>query len=111
MTAAIGIKVHQAYYRSKQLDHLGLIAEMYIVPDQTKRIVPIGQAVKAMVLNGLGLVNRSLYLSEPFFSNKPVGRLIGKGIEAKHLNDEVLGRVLDTIYASGPEQLYWQFAS
>ena len=75
-----------------------------IVPDQTKRIVSIGQAVKAMVLNGLGFVNRSLYLSEQFFSNKPVSRLIGKGIdEAKHLNDEVLGRVLDTVSAYGPE--------
>ena len=29
MAADIGTKVHQAHYRSKPLDHLGLIAGMY----------------------------------------------------------------------------------
>lgn len=46
-----------------------------------------------------------------FFKDKPVGRLLGEGIEAEHLNDDALGRALDTIYAYGPEELYGQLAA
>jgi len=63
-----------------------------------------------MVLNGLGFTNRALYLTRLFFRDKPVNRLIGKGIEAEHLNDDVLGRSLDAIYEYGPEMLYPQLA-
>ena len=34
------------------------------------------EAVKAMVLNGLGLINQALYLVPRFFQNKPTYRLI-----------------------------------
>ena len=66
-------------YRSQTLDHLGLVAGMYeelgigetidraITQDPDKRQVSIGQAVKAMVLNGLGFVNQRLYLMPKFF--------------------------------------------
>ncbi len=59
---------------------------------------------------GLGFVNRALYLMPHFFKDKPVERLLGDGIEAEHLNDDALGRALDTIYAYGPEALYSQLA-
>jgi len=110
-------------YTSQQLEHLGLIAGMYdelgigelldslIKQDTDKRIVTLGQAVKAMVLNGLGFVNRALYLSPHFFSNKPLEKLIGEGIKAEHLNDDVLGRALDDLYEAGLERLYVQVAS
>ncbi|MGB5216320.1 MAG: IS1634 family transposase [Anderseniella sp.] len=108
---------------SKLLEHLGLVAGMYdelglgelvdrlIVQDEGKRRVSVGQAVKAMILNGLGFANRALYLTPLFFQDKPVGRLIGEGIEAGHLNDDVLGRALDEIYEYGPSRLYSQFAA
>jgi len=64
-----------------------------------------------MILNGLGFVNRALYLMPHFFKDKPVERLLGDGIEAEHLNDDVLGRALDAIYAYGPEALYGQLAA
>ena len=111
------------HYSSKVLNHLGLVSEMYeeleigeiidrVLPQsRDKRIVSLGQAVKAMVLNGLGFTHRALYLSERFFRDKPVDRLIGEGIEAGHLNDDVLGRALDAIYAYGPERLYPQIAA
>ena len=56
------------------MGHLGLVAGMFdelgiaevldrmIVQDWSQRILSVGQAVKAMVLNGLGFVNRTLYL-------------------------------------------------
>ena len=97
-------------YASQNLDHLGLVAGMYdelgigaylddqITQDKKMRHVSVGQAVKALVLNGLGFVNRALYLTPQFFADKPVDSLIGPGIEAKHLNDDVLGRALDSLY-------------
>ena len=70
------------------------------------RIVTAGQAVKAMVLNGLGFVNQQLYLVPHFFQNKPTHRLIAPGISSAHLNDDTLGRALDTLYAYGVTPLY-----
>ena len=108
---------------SKLLNHLGLVSGMYdelgvgelidsLIPqDKEKRVVSLGQAVKAMVLNGLGFVNRALYLTPHFFQDKPVDRLIGEGIEAHHLNDTTLGRALDDIYDYNPEELYSQLAA
>ncbi len=109
-------------YQSEVLDHLGLVAGMYdelgigelldqlIVQDHTNRTVSVGQAVKAMVLNGLGFINQRLYLVPHFFANKPVERLLGPGIEATHLNDDVLGRALDTLYEHDVTELYRQVA-
>ena len=73
-------------YKSYNLDHLGLVAGMYdelgigdlldqmIYQDEEKRVVSIGQAVKAMVLNGLGFANHTLYLMPRFFQDKPLER-------------------------------------
>jgi hypothetical protein len=41
-----------------------------------------------------------------FFHNKPTHRLIAPGIEATHLNDDTLGRALDTLYDYGVTTLY-----
>ena len=96
-------------YSSYNLDHLGLIAGMVdelglpelidtvVKQDHEQRQVSVGQCVKAMILNGLGFVNRALYLMPHFFKDKPVERLLGDGIKAEHLNDDALGRALDTI--------------
>jgi transposase len=100
------------------LDHLGLIAEMFeelgigaVIDHATQqnpetRFVTAGNAVKAMVLNGLGFVNQQLYLVPRFFHNKPTQRLVAPGIEAAHLNDDALGRALDTLYTYGVTELY-----
>ena len=113
----------ESLYSSYNLDHLGLVAGMVdelglvelidavIIQDHQQRVVSVGQCVKAMVLNGLGFVNRALYLMPHFFKDKPIGRLLGEGIEAEHLNDDTIGRSMDTIYAYGAEQLYGQLAA
>lgn len=107
------------HYRSQILDHLGLVAGRFdelgigeVIDRATQqnpetRIVTTGQAVKAMVLNGLGFVNQRLYLVPRFFQDKPLARLFAPLlIEAKHLNDDTLGRALDTLYASDVTALY-----
>ena len=82
-----------------------------MIQDKDKRTVSLGQAVKGMILNGLGFANRALYLTPQFFSDKPVEQLVGEGITAEHLNDDVLGRALDAIYDYDPNILYPQLAA
>jgi transposase len=41
-----------------------------------------------------------------FFQHKPTQRLVAPGIDATHLNDDALGRALDTLYAYGVTELY-----
>jgi transposase len=117
------MNAESAPYNSYNLDHLGLIAGMVdelglpelidtvIKQDHEQRQVSVGLCVKAMILNGLGFVNRALYLMPHFFKDKPVERLLGEGVEAEHLNDDALGRALDAIYAYDPEMLYGQLAA
>ena len=105
-------------HKSETLEHLGLVAGMFdelgigdlvdeLVPqDLCQRKVSVGQALKAMVLNGLGFANRRLYLMPEFFRNKPTERLVGAGISPEHLNDDALGKALDTLYAFGLTELY-----
>jgi len=94
------------------VDELGLVSliDALIIQDHEQRQVSVGQCVKAMILNGLGFVNRALYLMPHYFKDKPVDRLVGEGIQAEHLNDDVLGRALDAIYAYGTSELYGQLA-
>ncbi len=95
------------------VDELGLVGKIdaLIPQDLGQRQVSLGVAVKAMILNGLGFAHRALYLTPHFFRDKPVGRLLGPGITAEHLNDDTLGRTLDAIHAFGVEAFYYLVAS
>jgi len=103
-------------FSTQTLDHLGIVAgicqEIDLigqidarVPD-TGRNVSVGQAVQAMVLNGLGFVGRALYLMPEFFRSKPVDLLIGEGIEADDLNSDSLGKALDQLYETGITEVF-----
>ncbi len=93
----------------ERLDHLGIVAgvcqeiglvEYFDRLDEREHArVSLGQAVLAMVLNGLGFSNRRLYLVPQFFEHKPIERLIGPGITPEDLNDDCLGRALDWLTA------------
>lgn len=74
------------------------------------RVVRVGQAVVAMILNGLGFTNRRLYLTHQFFETKPVSRLLDADIEAKDLRDYTLGHALDDIWSHGSSQLFGEVA-
>ena len=101
----------------KNLDHLGIIAGLI---DETKIVKIIdqklgidprekisgGQVVKALILNALGMVSRPLYLFSQFFEDKPLEKLLGKGIKSEYLNDDKIGRVMDKIYQIGLSELF-----
>src|ERR1051326_829586 len=106
---------------TQQIDHLGIVAGICQQIDLIGKIdemvgdsgrkVSVGQAIQAMVLNGLGFVNRPLYLTPEFYANKPVEALIGAGIRAEDLNDDCLGRALDVVYEVGVTEIFVQVAS
>jgi transposase len=105
-------------YRTQVLDHLGLVAGMFdelgigdVIDQATHqnpamRDLTVGAAVKAMVLNGLGCINQALDLVPRFFQHKPTSRLIALRVTPEQLNDDALGRALDTLYAAGVTELY-----
>jgi len=108
---------------SKVLDHLGLVAGMFeeleigdridehIAQDFDEREISVGQAVKALVLNGFGFVQQRLYLTPQFFERVPTERLIGEGVQPKHLNEGVLGRALDDLFEYGVTELFRDLAA
>ena len=78
----------------------GLIDEIGIVKLINQKLgvdnrekIPAGQVIKALILNGLGMVSRLLYLFSQFFEDKAIEKLLGTGINSEYLNDDKIGRV------------------
>jgi transposase len=105
----------------ENLDHLGLVAGLIdeigivqkineLVGEQPGEIVSPGLVVKAMIINGLGMVSAPLYLFSKFFEGKAIEHLLGAGIQASHLNDDRLGRVLDKLYLAGITEIFTTIA-
>ena len=80
----------------------------HIAQDFEQCEVSVGEAAGAMVLNGLGFVQQSLslYLTPQSFEARPTERLIREGIQPEHLNDDTLGRALDSLYYYGVTELF-----
>jgi len=94
------------------LDHFGLVAGVIdelglveltdeMLPPHAQNCISSGQVVKAMLLNCFGFLSAPLYLFSQFFESKPVEHLLGEGVQASHLNDDRLGRVLDSLTQFG----------
>ncbi len=105
------------HIKVKDLDHCGIIAgiidEIGLVAEIDKLIgrhgnqkVTTGQAVKAMIINGMGMITSPLYLFEKFFEGKATEHLLGEGILPGDLNDDCLGRALDKLYAAGVTKVF-----
>ena len=105
----------------KNLDHLGIVAgivdQIGLVEEIDRQIKPhpqqiisTGKVVKAMILNGLGFVSAPLYLFQEFFVGKATEHLLGKGIKPEHLNDDRMGRALDSLSAQGLTTLFTSIA-
>ena len=95
--------------RSQVLDPLGLVAGMFDalgIGDGLDQATPhnpemrdltVGEAVKAMELNGLGVSNHALYLVPRFFQTTPTSCLIAPRVAPAQLNDDACGRALETL--------------
>lgn len=103
------------------MDHHGLVAALCkdlkiaeridkrIAFDPQRKVSP-GQAVVAMILNGLGFTNRRLYLTPQFFASKPVELLTDLGLCAEDFTRHTLGHALDDISAYGASKLFAEIA-
>ena len=105
----------------KNLDHLGIVAgiidQIGLVEEidrqigqHPQQIISTGQVVKAMILNGLGFVSAPLYLFSEFFVGKATEHLLGEGIKPEHLNDDRIGRTLDSLSNQGLTALFTSIA-
>ncbi len=108
-------------YVSKNIDHLGIVASVckeiglveeidQIVGVSEKQKVTTGEAVMAMVINGLGFVNRPLYLTPEFMKNKPVELFFGKDMKPEDFNDDTLSRSLDRLLVKNPTNIFMHIA-
>ena len=97
--------------------HLGIVAGAYdslgitdvidtAIPKTRHHNLSHSKVVKTMVLNGLGFIERRLYLFPEFFDDIAVERLLGEGITTDQINDDLLGRTLDAIAEYGPTELF-----
>lgn len=110
-------------FEIQRLDHLGLVSgfckeiglEELInnrMPKEShKSMISNGTLLVAMILNGLGFVSRTLHMYPEYFSEKPTERLLGKGILHSHINEDVMGRFLDSLYVQGVSDLYQEIAT
>ena len=89
------------------IDEIGLVAEIdELIGKHGNQKVTTGQAVKAMIINGMGMITSPLYLFAKFFEGKATEHLLGEGILPGHLNDDCLGRALDKLYAAGVTKVF-----
>ena len=111
------MKPSTAEIQVKDLNHYGIIAGIIdeiglvekineLVGTHARQKVTPGLAVKAMIINGLGMLSAPLYLFEKFFDGKATEHLLGEGILPEHLNDDCLGRVLDKLSAKGLTEIF-----
>jgi transposase len=116
------VKLADIEVQSRSMGHLGLISTYFeelglkkffddLIPKKRTHKVSHGTAILAFLLNGLSFTRRQLYLFPEFFRNLPVSRLFGEGIEPEHLNDAVMGELLDKIYDFGPTELFGRLVS
>ncbi len=58
----------------------------------------------------MGFVASPLYLFGHFFQGKPTEHLLGPGITPDLLNDDRVGRTLDTLHAAGVTEVFLEVA-
>ena len=106
-----------------RLDHLGIVSgvidDLGLVQAIDRRLqrdrngleeISPGEAVKGMILNGLGFVSKPLSLTPRFFQNKPLELLFRTGVKADDFNRFKLGRTLEHIFEYGPDKLFGELS-
>ncbi len=106
-----------------RLDHLGLVTgfckeigleeliNQRMPKTSHKSVITNGTLLVATILNGLSFVSRTLHMYPEYFSEKPTERWLGKGILPSHINEDVMGRFLDSLYVEGVSEPYQEIAA
>jgi transposase len=104
------------------LDHLGIISTMYqelgidkIIDENLgvhgNQIVSSGQAVLSIICNMLNILQKPIYLTPQFMSQRSIDRLLEPRFAAHHFNDDLIGHTLDRLFDFGLEELFLKIAS
>lgn len=115
------VEISEGTIQTVAMDHHGLVAaicqDLKIaeriddrLPSDSRRKVSPGIAAVAMIINGLGFTNRTLYLAHRFFESKPIERLLGVNLKAEDITDDALGHALDDIAEYGSSKLFAEVA-
>jgi len=89
------------------IDTLGIVEFIdKEIPKKRHHAVTHGEATKALLLNGLGYVERRLFLMPEYFEDIATDLLIKEGIKPHQLNQYIFGECLDAIAAYGPTRLF-----
>ena len=84
------------------VDAIGLVEIINnLLGSEAAEKVSAGQVVKTIILNGLGMVSKPLYMFPKFFESIACEQLIGDEVKPEYLNDNKLGRVLDKLFLKG----------
>lgn len=103
------------------LDHLGLVAAIFdalgiselidgLIPKTRDCKLSHAAIIKALIINGLGFVERRLYIFPSYFENLALERLFYPGVVPADFNEDVVGRTLDRINGYGSTMLFNQIA-
>jgi len=101
---------------AKNLDHLGIVNRIFEqlgilevidekMPKNKKYKVAHSTIVKAIIINGLGFVERRLYLFPSYFVTLSTERLLEE-IFLEDINKDTVGRILDRIYEYETTKLF-----
>ena len=100
----------------RTIGHLGIVAGCYdflkiseivdkLILKNGQYILTHGDALKGMVINCLGYIERRLYLFPGFFTDIAVERLFHHDVCETNFNDDVIRRILDAIHVHGETEL------
>ncbi len=92
------------------IDQLGITETIDQLISKPKRKISVGNAVAAIILNGIGFTNRALYLTPEFLEFLPVEALFGKGVQPTDFNDDSLGTALDALFDAGVTEVFYRVA-
>lgn len=106
---------------TKSLDHLGIISGVCreiglvelidsLVKSDPQRSISVGEGIYALMLNCLGFVNSTLYLSPAYFRDKPLGVLFRRAVQAEDFNSHSLSSSLDAVYEYGIDKLFFNIS-
>jgi transposase len=99
------------------LDHLGLVAGVFdelgisevideAIPKNRDHKLPHSAIIKGLILNGLGFVERRLYIFPSYFENLALERLFSAGVVPEDFNEDAVGRTLDRIHSYSSTNLF-----
>lgn len=108
-------------HSSKDLGHLGIVSVVCdqiglveavdeMIPPDPRVEMTTGEAVKLMVINGLGFSSKPLYLESMFFNCRPVKRFLNREFNSEQITDDRLGRALDRCYKANCTKLFASIA-